>query len=407
MAYSSRKAYTGTSDSNHATYDDDQDSSHHPLRHSDCRPRRKVTVTRYCIDTAGDFMTSYYDCREFTACGAQRPSSSKNIFSDDGYRDPARLPKVNSRLPETSFERLSIGHTYSYRPRQGLRIPDEPRDDRHSKPNRSYSSDHDTIPEKRSSRGPLNFAGEGQRFTNSAHSRHPQQDKLTPAYESDYSGILRSHSRYKDQRSDHHIQEKPDNGRSNGQRQRDFRSNRNDPYYNGCEQRYYRGNSNLSQPRESEHTSRDNNSGRSEGYSSSRFATKHRAGQGKPEGGSIRSQGKSYSTRSANKGKGVLGSDTSDSSHAIPKTQAKAQGNFPDLYAILKSSHCATDEEIKSAAKRRRVEVHADKLKLSGMSVSKIDEIDAVAARVGQAADVLLKYDHKLYEAKILKEHGM
>ena len=68
----------------------------------------------------------------------------------------------------------------------------------------------------------------------------------------------------------------------------------------------------------------------------------------------------------------------------------------------MKISHLAGEHEIKTAAKRRRVEVHPDKLKKEGMSDSECAEIDAAAAKVGQAADVLtnlemkLKYDHEM-----------
>lgn len=72
----------------------------------------------------------------------------------------------------------------------------------------------------------------------------------------------------------------------------------------------------------------------------------------------------------------------------------------------MKLGPLATSEEIKSAAKRRRVEVHPDKLKKPGMSDSERAKIDAAAAEVGQAADVLsnpehkLEYDRQLYAAK-------
>ena len=78
---------------------------------------------------------------------------------------------------------------------------------------------------------------------------------------------------------------------------------------------------------------------------------------------------------------------------------------MPDHYATLKLGPSATDEEIKSAAKRRRVEVHPDKLKKEGMSESERAKIDEAAAKVGQAADVLQnpeqkrEYDCKLYAA--------
>lgn len=72
----------------------------------------------------------------------------------------------------------------------------------------------------------------------------------------------------------------------------------------------------------------------------------------------------------------------------------------------MKLHHLATPAEIKSAAKRRRVEVHPDKLKKPGMSDSEQAKIDGEAAKVGEAADVLQnpqqkwEYDRQLYAAK-------
>lgn len=92
--------------------------------------------------------------------------------------------------------------------------------------------------------------------------------------------------------------------------------------------------------------------------------------------------------------------------HRQEAPQAKAKEKLPDHYAALKLGPLATSEEIKSAAKRRRVEVHPDKLKKPGMSDSERAKIDAAAAEVGQAADVLsnpehkLEYDRQLYAAK-------
>ena len=85
---------------------------------------------------------------------------------------------------------------------------------------------------------------------------------------------------------------------------------------------------------------------------------------------------------------------------------SKAEEKFPDYYAALKIGPLASDEEIKSAAKRRRVEVHPDRLKTRGMSNSECAKIDAAAAMVGQAADVLQnpelkrKYDRNLFATK-------
>ena len=278
-------------------------------------------MTRYRIDNADNFTTSYYDRREYTAHETHR-SSFGNHTPLKGHRDPARRLRGSSRLPEASFERY---HTHTYRPKQELRMPSERRDDRHSKSDRRYSSDYDTVPEKRSSRGAQPSADKGQGNTNSTRARPSQQEELKPSYGSGYSGIPRTHSSNKPPRSDHYSHEKPKNRRRNDARQGNSRSNRN------------------------------------------------------------------------------------NSSHKLPEPQPQARNNLPDFYAILKISHLATDDQIRSAAKRRRVEVHPDRLKRLGMSESEMDEIDAAAARVGQASDVLLnpdqklKYDSKLYAAKGLK----
>ena len=321
MSHSSRRAYTGASDSNCATYDDYQNLSHRPLQHRVHELRGQATVTRYRIDTADNFTTSYYDCREYTAHETHR-SSFGNHVPLKGHRDPARLLRGNSRIPEASFER---NHTYTHGPKQELRIPSERRDSRRSKSDRRYSSDYDTVHEKRSSREAQHSADKGT-STNSAHAKSSQQEELKPAYGSGYSGISRPHSSNKPPRSDHYNYEKSNNSRRNDSRQGKSRSNRN------------------------------------------------------------------------------------NSSHELPEPQPQqARDILPDFYAILQIGHRATDDQIRSAAKRRRVEVHPDKLKRPGMSESEMDEIDAEASRVGQASDVLLnpeqklKYDRKLYAAKGLQ----
>lgn len=59
--------------------------------------------------------------------------------------------------------------------------------------------------------------------------------------------------------------------------------------------------------------------------------------------------------------------------------------------------------------KRRRVEVHPDKLMKPGMSDSERDRIHEIAVMVGQAADLLqdpeqkLRYDRKFFAAKGLE----
>ena len=318
MSHSSRRAYAGTNNSNYSTYDDYQTLSHHPLQHRVHEQRSRVTVTRYRIDTADKSTTSYYDRRQYTAHRTHR-SSTGNCAPVKGHRDPARLLRGDSRLPEADYEG---NHTCTHRPRQELRVPSEPRDDRHSKSDRCYSSDYETVHEKRSSRGAQASADKGQGYTNSAHAKSSQQEDLKQAYGSRYSGTPRTHSSNKPPRSDHYHGERPNDSKRNDSRQGNSSSNQN------------------------------------------------------------------------------------NSSHKLPEPQLQVRVNLPDFYAILKISNLATDDQIRSAAKRRRVEVHPDKLKQPGMSESEMDEIDAEAARVGEASDVLLnpeqrlKYDRKLYAAK-------
>lgn len=59
------------------------------------------------------------------------------------------------------------------------------------------------------------------------------------------------------------------------------------------------------------------------------------------------------------------------------------------LYAILGLSPEATQAEIIRAARRRRIQVHPDKLKTAGMAQEDIDRIEDEAQEVGLAADTL------------------
>lgn len=88
-----------------------------------------------------------------------------------------------------------------------------------------------------------------------------------------------------------------------------------------------------------------------------------------------------------------------------PKAKPKEKGlpaSTPDFYEYLKVDPSSTQADIVQAARKRRVEVHPDKLKKPGMSDEELERIDQVAMQVGWAADVLLdlekraKYDRKL-----------
>lgn len=189
--------------------------------------------------------------------------------------------------------------------------------------------------------------------------------------------------------------------------------------YHEREQRSHQGVPKPSQPKKPKPTHTDDRSSKSKSYSNHKYATHHYASQSKPESGSSRRQEKSHSSRSENRRGENTRSNKTSLSHEdreqryhqeVPRANAKEQ--LPDHYATLNLGHLATDQEIKSAAKSRRVEVHPDRLKTREMSDAERANIDAAAAAVGQAADVLQnpvqkrEYDHELYAAKGWKWHG-
>lgn len=415
MSYSSRnqysrRAYVSTRDSGHATYNDYEDhpsplpphrehhteKAHsalsslgsyrsHALRNdyrgydphassNNREPRnntvrsRKITVTRYSINTSGQSPTSYHDHREYTAYDSHRSSS------------------------------------YTYR---------------------RSSNDDDAIPERRTQRGPSSSAEGRRRRPSYAHAKHSQPEAPEPAYISGYSstpGSLESHTQA---RSDHHSQEKPNgssshreekrnNGRSDNRRKEDPRSNRSDRHHGDREQRYYQEALKPSQPKESKPTRTDGHSSKPKSDCNHKYVTNDNPSQSKPKTGSSRRQEKSHSNRSESRRGENSRSNRNDRFHEereprshreVPQTKAK--GNLPDHYAALKLSPLATNEEIKSAAKRRRVEVHPDKLKKLGMSDSERAKIDVAAATVGQAADVLQDPEQKLgYDRKLQRQRA-
>ncbi|KAF6219842.1 hypothetical protein HO133_003667 [Letharia lupina] len=174
-----------------------------------------------------------------------------------------------------------------------------------------------------------------------------------------------------------------------------------------------------SQPKEPKPRYTDGRPSRSKSHSNRKYATNDDRSQGNPESGSSRREESPHSSRSESRRGQSFRTKRNEASHGdheeryhqeVPRVKAKE--DLPDHYATLKIGPHATDKEIKSAAKRRRVEVHPDKLKKEGMSDSERVKIDAAAAMVGHAADVLqnpeqkLRYDVKLYAAKGWKWHG-
>lgn len=93
--------------------------------------------------------------------------------------------------------------------------------------------------------------------------------------------------------------------------------------------------------------------------------------------------------------------NTTNDRNARPKAEGSSQG-IPPLYQYLKVHPASSHDAIAEAARKRRIEVHPDRLKRPGMTQSEVKEIDERAKDVGYAADVLLdaakrsKYDREM-----------
>ena len=77
-----------------------------------------------------------------------------------------------------------------------------------------------------------------------------------------------------------------------------------------------------------------------------------------------------------------------------PSTKTPVAPNVPlatrDLYEVLGVNSSSSSQEIRKAAKQRRIDCHPDKLKTLDMSTAELKEIDDWAKEVGGAAEVLL-----------------
>ena len=94
--------------------------------------------------------------------------------------------------------------------------------------------------------------------------------------------------------------------------------------------------------------------------------------------------------------------NTSEKQHKPEPAKKNLPEGFPDHYGCLKIRFSSSYTEIAQAARKRRIEVHPDKLKKPGMSDEELLKIDEIAKQVGWAADILLderrkaKYDREL-----------
>lgn len=356
-----------------------------------------ITVTEYHIHTSNDSRTSYHRRREYTAHDSHRSSSDhretrhapsyssssrlddrdKEGFFDEGHRDPKRQPRDNLRVPEAMR-------------------------DRHVRFDRHHASDHDITPEERKPREPQSSAEKRRRYPSYAHVKHSQTEEFEPANTSGYSG---NHGQKIPNIGSSRRDEMHYNNRSNNRGEGDPRSNSSHRSYEGREKGYPREVPKPSQPKEPKPTYTDGHFSKQRSYSNDKYATKDNPSRSKPESGSSRNQEKPHSSRSGGRREGNPRSNYQE----VP--QPKAEEDLPDHYATLGINPFATNAEIKGAAKRRRVEVHPDKWKNQGMSDSECAKIDAAAAKVGQAADILQDpeqkrdYDRELLAAKAGKWH--
>ncbi|KAL8684709.1 MAG: hypothetical protein Q9218_008175 [Villophora microphyllina] len=73
-----------------------------------------------------------------------------------------------------------------------------------------------------------------------------------------------------------------------------------------------------------------------------------------------------------------------------PKSSSIPKPSAPDFYNVFDISPLSTHAEIEKAAKKKRIEVHPDKLKKDGMTAQELRMIDERTKLVGGAADTLL-----------------
>lgn len=312
MSHPSRRVYA---DTGHATYDDDEYFSRRPLQSREHKTRHKVTVTRYRIDTSGEFTTSYHDRREYNAYGRHRFSSGYQSISNEGYRSPTPRTRGYSRTSKASFKDFGADYTYPDNPEREFNRTGLQRDDRHGQSDRHYSSDDYTMPEKRKPKGPQSPAEEQRGYTSYARAKQSRQEELKPAQKGQYSGIPRSHGSNEHVRSKNHSQGKRNNSgsceedyhnsRSNTSRQEDSRGGRNGHHYEGCEQSYYKPSLKPAQPKDPRPTPRDGHAREPKNDRNQRFATKDKPSQRKPESSGSRRQEKPHSSRSESRRGGI------------------------------------------------------------------------------------------------------
>ena len=339
MSYSSRhrpsrRVYADTSDAGHATLDDYQEylSAIHD-EYGDYSRSAFSPHGAYASADHGGLRNYSSASRKTTVTEYHTHTNGESPTAHHSYTEYTAYdsPQSSPRLPEKRSQRLGTQFTYADRSERESSRNGAPKDRGHGTPSRQYSRVDDTMPEARPSRRPQSSAKERSGYPSYAHAERSQRKEPKP-------------------------------------------------------------------------TPADKYSSKSKSYSSHKHATFEDPGQSKPESGSHRGQEKPHSGRTqSRRGENSRSSGNERTherhdhgSHRHQEVPAKeAREELPDHYLTLKISPLASAEEIKTAAKRRRVEVHPDRLKKEGMDESQLAKIDAEAAKVGQAAEVLQNAEQK------------
>ena len=341
MSYSSRhrpsrRVYADTSDAGHATHDDYHEYSRSAIHneYGDYSRNALSPHGTYTSSNHGGLRNFSSTSRKITVTEYHTHTNGESPTSYHSCTEYTAYdsPQSSPRLPEMRSQGLGTQFTYSDRSERESSRNGASKDRGHGTSNRQYSRVDDTVPEARQSKRPQPSAKERSRYPGYAHAEQSQPKEPKPTHTDKYPSKSKTYSSHKHARFEDPNQSKPESGSRRGQ--------------------------------EKPHTSR----------------TQSRRGENPRSSGNDRTHERREHGNHRHQG--------------VPAKKAREE--LPDHYLTLKISPLASAEEIKSAAKRRRVEVHPDRLKKEGMDDSERAKIDAAAAEVGQAAEVLQSAEQKL-----------
>ena len=385
-------AYAETNGSGQPTYD------YEHYHHSQVGPvtRRKITTTLYHIHTSGEPMIKIRSLglghREYITCDCNSHQSRYRRTRSDpddendcscferGQGDSTRLPRDDVHKAEAKPRRM--GPDYKYSDRSGREHPEyfQPEE-----PTAGYRS---------------GYSGKRTKYDGDTYGRNNKRSQAKPkkseekdhnsrepksGYTSGYSGKPTRYDGDTYGRNNNRSQAKPKkseakdhNSSSSNRWDKDPRSKRNDHFHEDDEEKYYQEAPKSSPPKGPRPINTDE----------------------------LNSGSESQCRKDARSKRNDASREDGEKRHQQEAIRPKGKEELPDHYATLSLEHLTSAHEIKLAAKRRRVEVHPDRLKKAGMSESECGEIDAAAAKVGQAAEILLnpeqkeKYDRKWQAAQ-------